>query len=275
MQLLFSEDSNSDRGFDIDFKNGSNSKVEIFNDYDTNPNSSSTANPEVASYVNHQFKAEGTSAILILDGDGWSGADKNPIISGMSVETLSNGSSLALSSLTITADQVTTNGNIYSNGAVTINNASATTISDIIIDGQTSAASLVKGGSGKLTLSGSNTYTNNTTINSGTLSISADSNLGTAPGSADADNIIFDGGTLETTASFTLNTNRGITLTGNGTIDVDSGTTLAYAGIIASSGDLDKTDSGTLTLSGTNTYTGATTISAGIIAISDAVGLGT
>ena len=39
-------------------------------------------------------------------------------------------------------------------------------------------------------------------------------------------NIIFNGGTLNTTADFTLGANKGITMTGAGTIDIDAGTTL-------------------------------------------------
>ncbi|NDE48406.1 MAG: filamentous hemagglutinin, partial [Actinobacteria bacterium] len=110
----------------------------------------------------------------------------------------------------------------------------------------------------------------------GTLAISADANLGTAPGSATAGQLNLNGGTLQTTAGFTLNSNRGIALgTGGGTINTDSGTTLAYGGIIAGSNALTKLGSGTLTLSGSNTYTGLTTISAGALRASNDTALGT
>ena len=119
--------------------------------------------------------------------------------------------------------------------------------------------SLAKAGSGILTLSGSNTYTGSTTLSAGTISISSSDNLGATPGSADADNIIFNGGTLNTTGTFTLGTNKGITLTGNGTVNTDSSTTLTYGGIIAGSSNLTKSGSGTLVLSGANTFSGDTT----------------
>ena len=122
-------------------------------------------------------------------------------------------------------------------------------------------------------MSGTNTYSG-TTINGGTLKVSADANLGTAPGSTDTDNIILGGGTLNTTASFTLNTNRGITLTGNSSINVNSSTTLTYAGVIAdnaSTYNITKSGSGSLALSGTHTYDGDTTISAGTIVLTGAL----
>ena len=145
------------------------------------------------------------------------------------------------------------------------------TISGVI----SGAGNLAKAGSGTLTLSGINTYSGTTTISSGKLSISADSGLGSAPGSATAGHLTLNGGTLESTANFTLNSNRGIALgTSNGIIDVNSGTTLTYGGIMAGSGTLTKVDSGTLTLSGVNTYSGSTTISAGTISIGTDSGLG-
>ena len=120
---------------------------------------------------------------------------------------------------------------------------------------------MTKLGSGILTLSGINTFSGSTTISAGKVSISADSGLGAVPGSATAGHLTLNGGTLESTADFTLDSNRGIALgASNGIIDVNSGTTLTYGGIMAGSGTLTKEDSGTLTLSGVNTYTGLSLI---------------
>ena len=123
---------------------------------------------------------------------------------------------------------------------------------------------------GTVVLATSNTFAAPAQIDFGTLRISADANLGTAPGVATAAYIIVGGSaTLATTATFTLNSNRGIALgpssgSGTGTIDVASATTLTYAGIIANysagTGKLVKSSTGTLKLTGTNTYTGGTDI---------------
>ncbi|NDF44019.1 MAG: hypothetical protein EB137_05540, partial [Actinobacteria bacterium] len=100
---------------------------------------------------------------------------------------------------------------------LTLGGAGNITVADPIA---TSTGTLTKDGAGTLTLSGTNTYTGITTISAGTLKISADNNLGTAPVSAVATQITLNGGTLNTTASFTLNSNRGITLgASHGTIN--------------------------------------------------------
>src|SRR5881296_2105735 len=145
---------------------------------------------------------------------------------------------------------------------VTVSNAATTlTISGVI----TGAGGLTKSGSGTVTLSAANTYTGVTTINVGTIAIAADAGLGAAPGAPTAGKLTFGGGTLRTTASFTVAANRGIALTGAGTISTDPGTTLTYGGIIAGASPLTKAGTGTLIVSGANTYTGATAISAGTL----------
>jgi fibronectin-binding autotransporter adhesin len=152
-----------------------------------------------------------------------------------------------------------------------VSNASESlTISGVL----SGAGGLTKAGAGTLILSAGNTYSGATTINGGKLSIGLDSNLGTAPGAATAGQLTFGGGTLATTTSFALSSNRGIAFNSTGTIDVAPGTTLTYGGIAAGAGGLTKTNTGTLTLSGTNTYTGATTINAGTVQIATGANIG-
>ncbi len=132
---------------------------------------------------------------------------------------------------------------------------------------------LSKGGVGTLVLSNpNNSYSGGTAVSGGgTLSVSADGNLGLAPAAATPNSIVLNNGTLLATAGFTLNSNRGIGLgsgsgAGTGTINVPGGN-LVYGGVIANNGgatgSLKVPGAGTLTLNGQNTYSGGTTISGG------------
>ena len=64
------------------------------------------------------------------------------------------------------------------------------------------AYSLNKVGSGTLTLSAGNSFSGPMTIGNGTLSVGADNNLGAAPGSATAGNLVINGGVLSTERRF-------------------------------------------------------------------------
>src|SRR5260370_23588729 len=112
------------------------------------------------------------------------------------VNGLSNsgaGSSVVENSASSTTPTLTVGGN----------NASGTFAG--IIQNTAGTLALTKTGTGTLTLSGANTFSGNTTINAGTLSIGADNNLGAAPASTTAGKLSFGGGTVAITASFTLN----------------------------------------------------------------------
>jgi autotransporter-associated beta strand protein len=142
---------------------------------------------------------------------------------------------------------------------VTVDNTGTTTFSGVV-----SSGGLTKAGNGTLVLSGTNTYASATTLNAGTLKISADAHLGTAPAAPTAGQLAFDGGTLETTATLSLSANRGIALgTAGGTLLTAGGTTLTTNALVAGSGALTKAGNGTLVLGGANTYTGPTNLTAG------------
>lgn len=113
-----------------------------------------------------------------------------------------------------------------------------------------------KRGSGSTSLTGANTYTGGTTIRSGTLSITADANLGDASGG-----VVFEGGTLAMNGASVA---RAITLsTGGGTIFTDTSAAL-LSGSISGAGDFRVTGGGQLNLAGVSTYTGATSIGASV-----------
>lgn len=117
-------------------------------------------------------------------------------------------------------------------------------------------SSLVKTGAGSLVLTGNNTYTGSTRIASGTLWLSSDGNLGASSGG-----LIFDGGTLATTTGFS--SGRAITLNTSGRVDVFGDRELALSGAISGTGGIEKLGTGTLKLSGENTYEGNTLVRAG------------
>ena len=128
---------------------------------------------------------------------------------------------------------------------------------------KTSTISLSKVGSGALTLLGSNTYTGLTSIDAGTLV------LGNAGALAGSGNIAFGGGTLQFSLSNTQDyANRIVGSAGPIQIDTD-GQNVTFAGSLASSnsGGLTKLDAGRLTLAGSNTYSGTTTIGGGTLQI--------
>lgn len=116
---------------------------------------------------------------------------------------------------------------------------------------------LVKTDLGTLVLTGTNSYTGGTAINGGTLRIASDANLGAAGG-----DISFNGGTLNTTATFT--STRDVILAGAGTVSMNNVTSWTLAGDITGAGSLTKAGAaGVLILTGDTTHTGGTTITGG------------
>ena len=127
--------------------------------------------------------------------------------------------------------------------------------------------SLQKMGSGLLTLSGENDYSGGTTISAGILAISKDGNLG-----ASGTTLTLDGGTLQTDGN--LISSRVVNLTGsNGAINLN-GFSSSLSGQISGTGSLLINGQGYLSLLGTNSYSGGTTVMGGILGISNDDNLG-
>lgn len=114
-------------------------------------------------------------------------------------------------------------------------------------------------GNGFLELTAANTYTGGTVMTSGIVIVGSNANLGDAAGT-----LTFGGGTLQNTGAFTAA--RSVTINApGGTFWTDAD--LGVSGPIVGAGRLTKTGVASLTLSGTGTYTGGTTISAGTLQI--------
>ncbi|MDP9920741.1 outer membrane autotransporter protein [Variovorax boronicumulans] len=146
--------------------------------------------------------------------------------------------------------------------------------SGVIADGA-GVVSLIKEASNTLTLVGANTYTGGTTVAAGTL----------RAGSADAfvQNSAYavNGGTLDLggwdLAASSLAGSSGTVALGSRTLSVGSAnTSTTFAGAITgTNGKLVKNGTGTLTLTGTSTYSGGSEINAGAVRINNGLALGT
>ncbi|MFW7358333.1 MAG: autotransporter-associated beta strand repeat-containing protein [Brucella sp.] len=159
-----------------------------------------------------------------------------------------------------TASSVT--GDIENNGTLVFKNSDPSAFAGVV----SGTGRLRQSGSGVLLLSGMNTYTGGTEIDSGILSVSADANLGAAAG-----DLTFGGGTLQLGSAFDIA--RLVHLADAGTIDTN-GHDSTFSGVFDGAGRLLKAGVGTLTLSGVNTYTGGTEIDSGILSVSADANLG-
>jgi fibronectin-binding autotransporter adhesin len=118
---------------------------------------------------------------------------------------------------------------------------------------------LTKSGAGMLILTNTaSAYTGGTIVNSGILSVAADSMLGAGGG------ITLDGGgTLRFTGS--TSSSRNITLSGSGgTIDTGN-ISVTLSGALSGAGALTKVGSGNLKVAGANAFTGGTTLNGGVL----------
>jgi fibronectin-binding autotransporter adhesin len=142
-------------------------------------------------------------------------------------------------------DLVTGGSVVVSSGAtLTLNGGFSTTFSGVISGG----GGLQQNGASTLTLTGANTYTGATTIGAG-----SGINLG-------------GGGLTGSIASPTV--------TGSGSLSFDLTLPITYAGDLIGALNVVQQGTGTTTLSGANTYTGPTTINAGVLKAGSATAFG-
>ena len=167
----------------------------------------------------------------------------------------------ALNNVVINSVGTLSAGNMQVAGNLNITNGGTGSISGVISDGS-SVANLTKSGSGVLTLSGANTYSGTTTINAGTMSVTGSLADSTAV-------------TVASGATYSVGSNdRVASVAGAGSIELNSymltvGDTnnQTYSGVMSGSGQLTKIGAGNLTMSGANTYTGATNINVGSLTV--------
>jgi outer membrane autotransporter protein len=129
-----------------------------------------------------------------------------------------------------------------------------------------SGGALTKAGTGTLTLNGSNSYTGGTTVNAGTLRLGAGASIASSSALTVNTGGTFDlNGQNQTLGS--LSGTGGTVALGSGGLTVGDASSTSFAGAITGTGSFVKQGGGKLILSGANTYTGATTINAGSLAV--------
>lgn len=178
---------------------------------------------------------------------------------------------------TLTISRTTGGLQIGSTNELVILGPGSVTINAPIANNGSNASSLTYSGTGTLTLGTVvSTYTGTTTVNSGTLTLSLANVLNSASGIVVNNGTLGIGTTAQSVNSVSLKngsiTGTTGTLTSASAFALDAGSVSA---ILAGSVGLNKNTSGTLTLSGANAYTGATTINAGIINFQNAAAFAT
>ncbi|AMZ28811.2 fibronectin-binding autotransporter adhesin ShdA [Salmonella enterica subsp. enterica serovar Typhimurium] len=219
--------------------------------------------------------------------------------------------------LIVTGDNNYSGGTTISGGTLTADHADSLGSGDIdnsgvlkVGEGElenilSGSGSLVKTGTGELTLSGDNTYSGGTTITGGTLTADHADSLGSGDidnsgvlkvGEGDLENTLSGSGSLVKTGTGELTLSGGNDYSGGttiigGTLTADHADSLgtgavANSGVLqvgegelentlSGSGSLVKTGTGELTLSGDNSYSGGTTIIGGTLTADHADSLGT
>jgi fibronectin-binding autotransporter adhesin len=175
-----------------------------------------------------------------------------------------SGNSVTVSSLTAVGNGINIVGNSNGDsGSSTLNYAGGiSTFSGSIVDGlalgSTGGPMALSVTSGTLILTGSSSYTGGTTLKGGLLAIASDGAIGNGAGG-----VTFAGGTLQ------LNNYASFLSFANGaSLGAQAGTGSTLSGTIGGPGAFSFAGPGSLTLMGTNTYTGATNLNGGTLAIS-------
>jgi autotransporter-associated beta strand protein len=178
--------------------------------------------------------------------------------------------------LTVTrASPTLSGGTVAFSGGSTVNVASGSTLT---FNSQISSTTgFTKTGLGTLVVGGtSNVYTGATTVSAGTLQLGAANALSSSSALSVASGATFDlnWGNNQTVGA--LSGAGSINIRGN-TFTVGDSTDSTFSGVLSDNGaygSLVKQGTGTLTLTGANTFAGTTTINAGVLNVQNSAALG-
>ncbi|MCD2174394.1 autotransporter domain-containing protein [Rhizobium sp. C4] len=186
-----------------------------------------------------------------VGGVGISGSGLTIINSGTIAGGLSGNGVTRANSITFTAGSNTitfSNATSGLTGAIGLSTNTTTltfnqTVDTVLNQAITGAGAIAKAGTGKLTLTATNTYTGATTVSAGTLQVGNGGTTGA-----------LGNGNIVDNAALVFNRSDAITI----------------ANAISGTGSLTQSGTDTLTLTGALTYTGTTTVSGGSIILGDA-----
>jgi autotransporter-associated beta strand protein len=156
--------------------------------------------------------------------------------------TILTGATLALGDLVGGSVGTLGSGAVVNGGSLVFTEPTAVTLANVI--GGT--GSVIQNGPGTVTLSGVNTYAGGTTITGGSLALGDPAGsvggLGSGP------------------------------VTDNGNLTFTEPSAVSFTNVISGTGSLTQAGPGTVRIAGTNTYSGGTTITAGVLALGDPAG---
>ena len=185
----------------------------------------------------------------VTNSGGGSGSSGTPTPSNIVA-----GTSVGLSSIGVTANPILAGGTLVLNSGDASSVSIAITSAGGVVQSQTSGSATLSGalsgmggltftGTGTIVLTGTNTYSGGTTVSSGTL----------------------QGNTISLQGS----------VTNNGKVVFDQPSTGTFFGTIAGSGAVLVRNSGTVILTGANSYSGGTTVSGGTLSVAGTAPTGT
>ena len=179
--------------------------------------------------------------------------------------TINAGNFTAVNNITFNTSNISV-GTLNVSTAVTFNGADNLTFANTI----SGTGKLVKSGISTLIVSGNNSFSGGVDLSGGVLELGSVNAIGSLG------DISMLGGTLKFTSSNTTDYSSRFSAADNQAFKFDTnGNNVAFAAdLVSSGGTLEKMGSGILTLSGTNNYTGGTTLTAGELYLNSAGALG-
>lgn len=221
---------------------------------------------------------------IVLSGAGTLGTGSALTLGGGALDL--GGLSRSVGAVSITAESAS--GDTIANGSLTGTSYSATNTSgNAIISASllaNGAIGFTKTGTGTVTLAGANTYTGNTDINAGSILLSGSGTLGNGAalnlggGSLNLGGLSSTVGAVSVTAAAASGntiSNGSLTGTSYAASNITGDAIISANLLVNGSAGFTKSGAGTTTLSGLNTYTGATAVSAGTLKAGSASAFGT